>query len=691
MVDAIAPYLSHDNEVIRCAALRAYAAWAPPERAREALLEKFLDPDPDIRADAIERLVGLATAKDATALRTSLEGDPVRESKMAAIEALSALRDETSIPILRKLVHSRSEDSVAWEDDGGDWDEWLDIQLAAIKALGHMQVADAIEDLLTARQDEFGQNIDGVVFDALREMGAPGIEILLHIKEDEGTRAARRATSVLAKADPEALAPFVDQLLASDDADIRKLAISILATDDLRVVALAHHDPSVMVQCEALRQIAHSLPAEIETALHSRHEAVQAEAVVLLDRAISPDLHEALVDNLFSWLRHAGPRLTTAAARALPRFAPNRCEAPLLDAIADTKVHLEARIAAVTALADKSPPVATEYLSAKLDNQTRQIRTAAFAAIALRAKNGDETAIDTVVAAIRGELVSVKPGMVNRDEADLHDATMPKTEAGPPSIRITRDGEIVEGEDEATGSTLYEILAATREPDDQANAAEDTPEEAPAMRRKRQPIEGPDDFAESFQADAIRICNDTGDARVEEVLLTSAIDGPDQIRQEAWTALSKWPKDYRFSTALREAALVAMTGADPIIQSAAFSILAQGDMPPEALRLGLESEDALLRADAVTHLPASSATDFVNDPSAVVRRRSVDQLLEDADSGLLVSAVRQLSATEWTDTLCDLFYRSEVARAEGLRHLAKASEPKQVLILLEGFAGSGRA
>ncbi len=690
-VDAIAPYLSHDNEVIRCAALRAYAALAPPAKARRDLLAQLLDQDPDIRADAIERLVSLAKPGDADALRASLEGDPVRESKLAAIEALGALRDKASIPLLRKLVHSRSEDSVAWEDDGGDWDDWLDVQVAAVKAIGQMRVVDAIDDLLTARLDEFGQNMDDVIFDALCRMGPSGIEVLLHIIEKEDARAARRATRALVKSEPQSLAQHTDQLIGSADAEIRKIAIGILPTDDLRAIDLARKDPSPDVQCTALRHIAKAQPSEVETALHSPHEVVQAEAVGLLNRTISPELHEALVDNLFSWLRHSGPRLATAAARALPRFAPNRCEAPLVDAIANAEGHLETRVAAVAALASKSPPVATEQLRSMLGIQARQIRTAAFAEIARRARNGDKAAIDTVVAAIRGELVFAPQDFADRDEADQNDAAMPKAEAGPQSIRITREGEIIEGEDAASGSTLYEILAASREPESQAELAEDTPEEAPAKRRKRQPVEGPADFAATFQIDAMRACNDTCDERVEEALLSYATNGSDQTRQVAWTALSNWPPDYLHSDAARALSLSAMNSGDPIIRSAAFSILAKGKLPPEALRLAVECDDALLRAEAVAHLPASSAADFVADPSDAVRRRSVERLLHEGDDGLLRSAARRLLATEWTDTLRLLFSRSEVARAEGLLQLSQTENSKQVLILLEGLAGSNPA
>lgn len=690
-VDVITPYLSHQNEVIRCAALRAYAACAPEPKARQALLDKLMDPDPDIRTDALERLVDLARPEDAELLRASLEGDPVREAKVAAIHALSSLQDKGSVSLLRSLVHSRSENRVAWEDEGGDWDDWLDVQVAAVTALGRMQVADAIEDFVTARNDEFGQNIDDAIFKALSDLGTPGIEVLFQIAKVEGSRAARRAAAEIAKTDISALVPFADKLLNSEDPDVRRIAISAMTPDDTRAVNLVRHDPSTEIRVAALRHVALARPDEVLTALQSPHEGVQAEALALLDGTVPANLHEPLVDNLLVWLRHAPTGLAIAAAHALPNFAPNRCEAPLLDVVADTDRHLEIRIAAVAALAGKSPPVATELFRAMLENPTRQVRTAALAELSHRAKCGEHTAVDTIVEAIRGELVSTGDDHASGNEAASQDAAMPKGEHGPQSIRITRDGDIVEGEEAPSGSTLHGILAATREPAPPTELAEDTPEEAPAKRRKRQPVEGPADFEASFQIDAIGICNDSCDARIEAELLACAVEGQELTRQAAWNALAKWPGAFQHSVAVRKAASAAMEINDPMVRSSAFSVLAKESIPVDALRLALESNDALLRAEAVGHLPARAAADFVTDLSTTVRQRSVACIVADGDPELAISATRRLLATDWTDTLAALISKSKTAGKEGLCQISQTVEPKQVLVLLEAFAGQENA
>lgn len=693
-VDALSVHLRQENEVIRCAALRAFAANAPDDIARRALLDALIDPDPDIRTDALDRLSRMARPEDCDALRASLEGDPVREVKIAAIEALGNLRDSAAIPLLRRLVHSRCEDLVAWEDEGGDWDDWLDIQVAAVKALGKMRASEAIEDFLSARKDEFGQDIDDTVFEALSNLGAPGIGVLMQIIRSEPQRPARRAATVLARSDADALLPYLDQLLASEDAELRTVALGVLRPGDARAADLARHDPAPPVRRKALRLVATSAPQTIEAALQDPDESVQAEALALLDGKITPDEHETLVDNILMWLRHAGPVLASAAAEALPRFAPNRCEAPLLDAAADADLPLEARVASVKALAAKSPPALANAFADILQNPARQVRIAALAEISKRAETGERIAIELLVSAIRGDLNAAGPLGADKPlprDHDDHDAAIPKDEFSPQRIRITRDGDIVEGETAALGSTLQQIISAETEHDRPEILSDDTPEEAPAKRRRRQPVEGPDDFAIQFRIDAIGVSANACNEMIEDALLHCAIQGQDDARRAAWTVLSKWPADFRHSKEVREAAATAMEDSDPIRRTAAFTILAKREIPADVLRLALDSDDALLRALAVGHLPAEAALDFLADDASAVRRNSVARIAAADVPELIGQATEILAQAERSDSLRELFSSSEEACRAGLAKISQAQDPKRILVFLEAFASLDRS
>ena len=168
----IARHLQNEDAVTRCLAAKALGnlgGHIGSDVAADALVAALMDPDPDVRADAMEALVTCARPHDAAQLRRSLIGDPVQEVKVAALRALARLRDRESIALIRRLALDRAEDTVNWEDTAGMWDDWLVVQIAAIEALGALGAADAIEDLLAARSDEFGQELDHRPRSHLRE------------------------------------------------------------------------------------------------------------------------------------------------------------------------------------------------------------------------------------------------------------------------------------------------------------------------------------------------------------------------------------------------------------------------------------------------------------------------------------------------------------------------------------------
>ena len=118
--EAIAPYLAAPEDVIRCAAARALGALGG-ENAAAPLIEALMDPDPDLRTDAMTALVRCARLEDAAVIRRPLEGDPVADVKVAAIQALARLKDASSIGLLRALARSRCEEEFAWEEPESAW------------------------------------------------------------------------------------------------------------------------------------------------------------------------------------------------------------------------------------------------------------------------------------------------------------------------------------------------------------------------------------------------------------------------------------------------------------------------------------------------------------------------------------------------------------------------------------------
>lgn len=686
----IARLLDQDNELIRSAALRAYTVLASDADVRNALRTALTDQDPDIRSDAMESLVTLARPEDVSTLMASLEGDPVREVKLAAIQALAGIDGRDSIALLRKLVLSKSENCIAWEDEGGDWDDWLDVQIAAIAALGQMGAVEAIEDILAARADEFAQDLDVAAFEAFCKMGQEGIGVLLEILRNEKDSDFRRAAAAIASASVEALSPHIDTLLGSKDPDVRIIALNALPPGDLRVEQLALSDPSGSVRERALRHAGKANVKLVEELLNDPDENVQAEALLLLDGKISPRLHEALVENILLWLRHAGANLATAAASALPCFAAERSKAPLLELIIDIERPLEARVEAVKALAGITPPVSSDAYADILTNPARQVRIAALKQLSVHAETDDHLAANTIASAISGTLVQTPAVAQRNGKDDQYDVAMPKGEDGPLRIHITREGDIVEGENADRESTLQKIISAG-EPaiEESPNAeAEDTPEERPAKRLKRKPVEGPTDIAPSLQLDSIRVCGTIVNEKIKEAILSKVCDGKDEIRQAAWSAIAKWPREEIHSDELLVAAKSARTDAMPIVRQSAFSVLAKTDIPSECLKQALEDEDTLVRTEAVARLPAKAALDFMADPAPPVRQLAVARIAADKNLELAKTAAGLLLKAEHVDTLGDLFKVSKDARLASIASISKLESGRQLLVLLEALAKS---
>ncbi|MEO1457535.1 MAG: hypothetical protein AAFV49_08190 [Pseudomonadota bacterium] len=90
---------------------------------------------------------------------------------------IAALPREAAPP-LRALARDRAADEVARDEENGSWEDWLDMQTAAIEALGAMGVANAVPDMLVARADEMDQALAKVVFPVLARVGASGVAAL---------------------------------------------------------------------------------------------------------------------------------------------------------------------------------------------------------------------------------------------------------------------------------------------------------------------------------------------------------------------------------------------------------------------------------------------------------------------------------------------------------------------------------
>lgn len=703
-VAALIHHLETGNDVLRTGAVRALANRAPGDRrGREALLAALLDEDPDVRTDAMDALVAFAIPEDADTIRRSLEGDPVREVKAAAIGILSKLGDRPSIPILRALAASRCEDQVAWEDENDVWDDWLEIQVMAIEALGAMNVHEAVADLLAIRKDEYGQNVDLPVFRALAKMGERGGAELLTIAKTETGQARKRALEAFAGSDTDVLRDHLDFLLADEMTAIRRLALPLLDPSDPRAYSLAFADPDPALRRAALLHFAPDCPQWPTAALSDTDETVQAAALDVLNLPLAPELCEAVKANLLAWLSVSGPVLTAAAARFMPRFTPEDAAGPLIDLAGDASRPLEARIAAVDAVGALGGDAAPERMIRLLANEAQQVRAMALSHLARLARSGDEAAKDAVAHAVRGELLTPEEAIVPQSGIDGGpDLAAPKFDSDERTmVRISRDGEILtadadtETEPKAPQSTLDAIQSSQQAPQvndatgsQDAHMAEETPEESAPKRRRRRSVEGPVTVAVDLTRVALIHAADIDGEQVEAAILSACEGADDVLRLQAYTALLQRSETLPVGEAGNERIAAGLSDEVPAIRSVAAQMAAGRPDLSEKLDLLLADEDAMVRAIAVRSSEnAGDGIDYLSDPARLVRQAALEKALSHSKASDASNVFDTLLAAERVDTLSDAIRVSSSILEHSVQRLSEdATSPKEAYVLLLALA-----
>ncbi|PYG33379.1 HEAT repeat domain-containing protein [Pelagimonas varians] len=684
-VPTLLRHLETGNDVIRIGVVQALTAQAPgDDRARRVLLDALRDEDLDVRTDAMNALAVFALPEDADVIRESLVGDPVREVKQLAIQLLVDLKDEGSVSLFRALAKDRCEDQVAWEDEAGLWDEWLEIQVAVIRALGQLGGAELARDLLAARDDEFGQNLDLPVFSALAQMGSEGLTWLLSVAQTETGLPRKRALEAMAMADPEALRDHMEYLLADKAAQVRRLALPLVnAKDDLaRQLCLA--DPDAGLRAEALAGFAPDRPDLAVPALSDSAAVVQAVALDHLEVPVAENLQEALAGNMQAWLATGDGNLSTAAARNWFRVFPAAPHAPLLDLIRDEMRPLEARIAAIDALAGAQDDAATERLVSLLGNSAQQVRLVALTHLVTRSSQGDEKATEALTLAAEGVLLSPDASVIERAKEQGVDAAADRDdleEDEGPRLRVTEDGDVVDAtKDQIQTSENVSTLQAIQ----LARVPSETTKKARA-KRKRRAVEGPDEIAQDLARVALGLFGKLTSDQVFEAILGQASNTDDVMRVAAYRALSQQPAEKLRVGQARELIARALMDRNDSVRAIAAGLASQDPALRDGVAALINDPDVLVRVAAVG---ASDDPDallgVLSDSAGQIREMAFERLRDLMSADLTATAFDHLLAAGRIDTLRSSAQKDLVVRDLALSKLDEADLSKLDLHVVLG-------
>ncbi|MDE0212943.1 MAG: HEAT repeat domain-containing protein, partial [Deltaproteobacteria bacterium] len=696
----ISRYLRAPEEPVRCAAARALGVLGDANAA-PALVDALLDPDPDVRADVMAALVRCARPQDAPAVRRSLRGDPVGEVKTAAVRTLGRLKDEASTPLLRVLARDRCESEAAWEE--GSWDDWLDVQVAAITALGDMGDESAVDDLIRARADEDGQDLDHVVFAALAKMPGRGVAALLDFLKDGDARVRERALAALSRAGRDRLAPLRDRLVVDPSPGVRRLAVDCLDAKDAALPALALKDPDASVRAVALSRVAAGRADIVRAALADPDTEVRATALEALAPHISPGDEPALAATLTAWLWEADARLAVACASALPRVMGTEAASTLRDTAADGERLPEVRIAALRSLGEIGTRAAVASLRATALDPVRQVRLAALAAAAEvtrgTSKEGWGQARALLIDAVCGNL---RRG--SSDGADTADDVPVRAASGPGGsgpIAVTAEGGIVAtavtggaaGGRPYPRSTLEAIQGM--EPGTAA-PSRDPRASSPAGgrgRSRRVPVEGADDVEADIRMAAARLAAECEGDDVDESLAAAAESTASEPRATVFEAIAQRADSMPLSPVLQAVVHRFLGCEDPRVRCAAVRGLscAGGGAAARLVPL-LNDADASVRAAALTAvaavLPARVLAGF-GDSSPLVRRAAVDAVIAAGEKRLLEDGLRMLVDGGRADSLMDACARHIEVTRKLIRMLSASGISRPGLrTILEALGGA---
>ncbi len=711
----IAPHLAAPDDVIRCAAARALGGWGGAGAAAP-LADVLMDPDPDLRADAMAGLARCARPEDAPTIRRSLAGDPVGEVKVAAIQALARLKDGGSVPLLRALALGRCEAEVAWEEPGSGWDDWLDVQMAAVEALGAIGAEEAVDDLVHARDDEMGQDLDHVVFTALARMPGRGVPALRGFFQHGDARVRERALDALAGAGREALTPLREALVRDPGPGVRRLAIDCFDEDDEALAALALNDLDAGVRCAALARAAPARPDVGRSALRDPDESVRAAALEARGSEPAGDDEPDLVANVEAWLRTAGVSLATVCAAVLPTLAGARSLNVLDEAAHDSERAPGVRIAALRSLGRIGTEESVAVLRRAAVDRSRQVRLAALTSLVEITRRAPADVGDgaraVLMEAVRGSLAPALPA----EEAGTGDATPPapvaavQDESGQgapapddePSPAPTPSAADDGASDAASTapayprSTLEAIggrpVAAARS--EAASSPSDdgagSPERRQRARHGRVAVDGPDDFSQDLRLTALRLAAACKGGALDDALAETAASTTPALRAAAFEAIARRAAAMPLSPNLTELAVVALKDGDPTLRAAAARALAARSDAASHLAPLLDDPDDSVRAVALKAVAAADPEEALRgfgDPSAIVRGVALDAAAGRGQDHLVEQAIRALVEGGFTDTLHQACRRHPVARQALLGMLREADSlpPQRLLMILQAL------
>lgn len=620
------------------------------QQAHEIIISQLRSPDPDLRCDVGEILAKITNEKSIDPLIENLIQDPCGEAKAIYVLALQQLNAIKAINLLCTLVKGRGEDEgIVWEDDASGWDDWLDVQIAAINALG--QICDeehsgaAVIAMIEALEDDEGQELWSVASCALARLGVHGISALEKLTNIVSSLNRKRIGKALAQANCAKSADLLLRLTNDQETLVRMAAFESAISRSLQHIyktGLSDNEPEIRV----LILNAYQNPSKqiLLNALNDNAPIVQIAACELIAKSSSQHVKSlknqlGLIKRGKKMLRKGPANVLSALIKAGTIIEPEETG----ELVADIANHLaserEVRLASLRAVASLKIAKSVSILTIALADERQDIRLAAIAALGEISKGNDKVAKEAtlvLVQAISGELVAVpKDWQEKQDQAKQDNVVyLPSKKSNNNEdfddgkiIQIDREGNIIEAtkpaqendenltnevllskEAETPTSTLEAIFStcpqtAAEQEDIEINEADIAFLELTASHKKRRRISPQESRHAHLDVRrlAAMIGGQTGNPELVKSLSVSINAQDKELSSAAIEALGLLQKSgVNITSALDDLLLQAITG-DAAIRAQTIALIgAFSDKKAiKAIQVGIGNKTDIVRAAAL--------------------------------------------------------------------------------------------
>ncbi len=653
VVRALCDIVSQGVDVHRCVAARALGRIGDAA-AVPTLISALRDEDEDVRVDAATALGQIGDTSAGSDLLENLIGDPCTDVKLAVMDSLTALHHAEAAPWLRKILAGRDED-MAWDEESqyhDEWDDWTDLQVKAIRALAELGDADAVEGIVAALNDEYGQDLTTVAYPALAKIGGPGMAVLAEGLNDANPRIRRRVAKVLAGYESSVASTALTRALADKAAEVRLAAaqarLEVDARDPRLLEIFADSDTELRVW--AVNRLGTANPDKLLAAFDDNKVAVQAAALYALaaNPAVLPE--EVAIELCDARLTSQHSDIVAAAVAAMCEVAPEKAASTVADLVGNGETPLKVRLAAITGLGRIGGEEAESALTDVLSDEHRSVRLQAVAALGELARGGSEQAKARLLDALAGTLFEAE-----------EDAPEVEPEVEPVAEEELREEFLAANDEEADEafptSTLQSILGEEtpeavefhKETEGVELTTQDMDRLAMTQQKMRKRVIEKDQkislHADLRQVAARQLC-DIADDQVAEALAADVDSEDKELRQAVTDSLARLGERMdRFPDGVQMILTTALNDQNRDIRMLAARALGNaGDATVElALLSKVKDDDGFVRKEALI------ALGNLGHGGETAQTR-----LEDDDPGVRSAAAQVLAKTEGTGAIAPL-------------------------------------